>query len=141
MIPANRKYALWILAFVAASLTTVLFLGHAGINVGKLLSVIASLLFYAIPIAIVVYVISLAKRYVDCKVMESKNGCRDGCKDRTAEAGNQADQGHRWMKLLKIVVAVLINDRLRITGAICYCSVCAARDLLLPAIHCRIGTR
>ena len=72
MIPANRKYALWILAFVAASLITVLFLGHAGINVGKLLSVIASLLFYAVPIAIVVYVISLAKRYVDCKVAESE---------------------------------------------------------------------
>ena len=127
--------------FVATSLITVLFLGQAGINVGKLVSVIASLLFYAIPIAIVVYVISLVKRYVDCKVMESKNGCRDGCKDRTAEVGNQADGGHRWTKLLKIVVAVLINDRLRITGAICYCSVCAARDLLLPAIHCRIGTR
>ncbi len=89
--------------FVATSLITVLFLGQAGINVGKLVSVIASLLFYAIPIAIVVYVISLVKRYVDCKVMESKNGCRDGCKDRTAEVGNQADQGHRWMELLKIV--------------------------------------
>ena len=76
MMQVNRKYVLWILVFVAASLITVLFLGPAGISVGigvsELLFVIASLLFYAVPIAIVVYVISLAKRYVDCKVMESK---------------------------------------------------------------------
>ncbi len=76
MMQVNRKYVLWILVFVAASLITVLFLGPAGISVGigvsELLFVIASLLFYAVPIAIVVYVISLAKRYVDCKVAESK---------------------------------------------------------------------
>ena len=76
MMQVNRKYVLWILVFVAASLITVLFLGPAGISVGigvsELLFVIASLLFYAVPIAIVVYVISLVKRYVDCKVMESK---------------------------------------------------------------------
>ena len=76
MIQVNRKYVLWILVFVAASLITVLFLGPAGISVGigvsELLFVIASLLFYAVPIAIVVYVISLVKRYVDCKVVESK---------------------------------------------------------------------
>jgi membrane protein implicated in regulation of membrane protease activity len=72
----NRKYVVWILVFVAASLITVLFLGPAGISVGigvsEPLFVIASLLFYAVPIAIVVYVISLAKRYVDCKVAESE---------------------------------------------------------------------
>jgi len=76
MMQINRKYVLWILVFVAASLITVLFLGPAGISVGigasELLLVIASLLFYAVPIAIVVYVISLAKRYVDCKVAESE---------------------------------------------------------------------
>jgi len=77
MMQVNRKYVLWILVFVAASLVTVLFLGPAGISVGigvsELLFVIASLLFYAVPIAIiVVYVISLVKRYVDCKVAESK---------------------------------------------------------------------
>ena len=76
MMQVNRKYVLWILVFVAASLITVLFLGPAGISVGigvsELLFVIASLLFYAVPVAIVVYVISLVKRYVDCKVMESK---------------------------------------------------------------------
>ena len=77
MMQVNRKYVLWILVFVAASLVTVLFLGPAGISVGigvsELLFVIASLLFYAVPIAIiVVYVISLAKRYVDCKVAESE---------------------------------------------------------------------
>ena len=76
MMQINRKYVLWILVFVAASLITVLFLGPAGISVGigvsELLLVIASLLFYAVPIAIVVYVISLVKRYVDCKVAESK---------------------------------------------------------------------
>ena len=76
MMQVNRKYVLWILVFVAASLITVLFLGTAGISVGigvsELLFVIASLLFYAVPIVIVVYVISLVKRYVDCKVMESK---------------------------------------------------------------------
>jgi len=76
MMQVNRKYVLWILVFVAASLITVLFLGPAGISVGigvsELLLVIASLLFYAVPIAIVVYVISLVKRYVDCKVAESK---------------------------------------------------------------------
>ena len=76
MMQVNRKYVLWILVFVAASLITVLFLGPTGISVGigvsELLFVIASLLFYAVPIAIVVYVISLVKRYVDCKVMESK---------------------------------------------------------------------
>ena len=76
MMQVNRKYVLWILVFVAASLITVLFLGPAGISVGigvsELLFVIASLLFYAVPIAIVVYVISLAKRYVDCKVAESE---------------------------------------------------------------------
>ena len=76
MVHANRKYVLWILVFVAASLITVLFLDLAGIGVGigvsEPLFVIASLLFYTIPIAIVVYVISLAKRYVDCKVAESK---------------------------------------------------------------------
>jgi len=44
-----------------------------GIGVSELLLVIASLLFYAVPIAIiVVYVISLVKRYVDCKVAESE---------------------------------------------------------------------
>ena len=43
-----------------------------GIGVSELLLVIASLLFYAVPIAIVVYVISLAKRCVDCKVAESE---------------------------------------------------------------------
>jgi len=61
MMQINRKYVLWILVFVAASLITVLFLGPAGISVGigasELLLVIASLLFYAVPIAIVVYVI------------------------------------------------------------------------------------
>ena len=76
MVHANRKYVLWILVFVAASLITVLFLGPAGISIGigvsELPFVIASLLFYAIPLAIVVYVISLAKRYVDCKVAESE---------------------------------------------------------------------
>ena len=76
MMQINRKYVLWILVFVAASLITVLFLGPAGISVGigvsELLLVIASLLFYAVPIAIVVYVISLVKRYVDCKVAESE---------------------------------------------------------------------
>jgi len=76
MMQINRKYVLWILVFVAASLITVLFLGPAGISVGigasELLLVIASLLFYAVPIAIVVYVISLAKGYVDCKVAESE---------------------------------------------------------------------
>jgi membrane protein implicated in regulation of membrane protease activity len=76
MMQVNRKHVLWILVFAAASLITVLFLGPAGISVGigvsELLFVIASLLFYAVPIAIVVYVISLVKRYVDCKVMESK---------------------------------------------------------------------
>ncbi|OEU53306.1 MAG: hypothetical protein BA871_15430 [Desulfuromonadales bacterium C00003096] len=72
MMQVNKKYALWILVFVAASLITVLFLGPAGISVGNLLFVTASLLFYAVPIAIVVYVISLVKRYVDCKVMESE---------------------------------------------------------------------
>ena len=76
MMQVNRKYVLWILVFVAASLITVLFLGPAGISVGigvsELLFVIASLLFYAVPIAIVVYVISLVKRYVDCKVAESE---------------------------------------------------------------------
>jgi len=76
MMQINRKYILWILVFVAASLITVLFLGPAGISVGigvsELLFVIASLLFYAVPIAIVVCVISLAKRYVDCKVAESE---------------------------------------------------------------------
>ena len=77
MMQVNRKYVLWILVFVAASLVTVLFLGPAGISVGigvsELLFVIASLLFYAVPIAIiVVYVISLVKRYVDCKVAESE---------------------------------------------------------------------
>jgi membrane protein implicated in regulation of membrane protease activity len=76
MMQVNRKYILWILVFVAASLITVLFLGTAGISVGigvsELLFVIASLLFYAVPIAIVVYVISLAKQYVDAKVVESK---------------------------------------------------------------------
>jgi len=76
MMQVNRKYVLWILVFVAASLITVLFLGPAGISVGigvsELLFVIASLLFYAVPIAIVVYVISLAKRCVDCKVAESE---------------------------------------------------------------------
>jgi uncharacterized small protein (DUF1192 family) len=76
MMQVNRKYVVWILVFIAASLITVLFLGPAGISIGigvsELLFVIASLLFYAIPIAIVVYVISLAKRYVDCKVAESE---------------------------------------------------------------------
>ncbi len=72
MMQINGKYVLWILVFVAASLITVLFLGPAGINVSELLFVIASLLFYAVPIAIVVYVISLTKRYVDCKSVESK---------------------------------------------------------------------
>ena len=76
MMQVNRKYVLWILVPVAASLITVLFLGPAGIGVGigvsELLFVIASLLFYAVPIAIVVYVISLVKRYVDCKVAESE---------------------------------------------------------------------
>ena len=76
MMQVNRKYVLWILVFVVASLITVLFLGPTGVSVGigvsELLFVIASLLFYAVPIAIVVYVISLVKRYVDCKVMESK---------------------------------------------------------------------
>ncbi|GEM_PF-1771820 len=72
MMQVNRKYVLWILVFVAASLITVLFLGPAGIGVSELLFVIASLLFYAVPITIVVYVISLVKRYVDCKVMESE---------------------------------------------------------------------
>ena len=76
MMQVNKKYVLWILVFVAASLITVLFLGPAGISVGigvsELLFVIASLLFYAVPIAIVVYVISLTKRYVDCKSVESK---------------------------------------------------------------------
>ncbi|MEA1894917.1 MAG: hypothetical protein U9N36_06925 [Euryarchaeota archaeon] len=72
MMQVNRKHVLWILVFVAASLITVLFLGRAGISVRNLLFVIASILFYAVPIAIVVYVISLAKRYVDCKVAESK---------------------------------------------------------------------
>jgi len=80
MMQVNKKYALWILVFVAASLITVLFLGPAGIGVGigvgigasELLFITASPLFYAIPIAIVVYVISLAKRYVDCKVAESE---------------------------------------------------------------------
>ena len=71
MMQVNKKYVLWILVFVAASLITVLFLGPVGISVRNLLFVIASLLFYAVPIAIVVYVISLAKRYVDCKVAES----------------------------------------------------------------------
>ena len=76
MMPVNRKYVLWILVFVVASLITVLFLGTAGISVGigvlELLFVTASLLFYAIPIAIAVYVVSLAKQYVDAKVAESK---------------------------------------------------------------------
>ena len=72
MMQVNKKYALWILVFIAASLTTVLFLGPAGISIENLLLVIASLLFYAVPIAIVVYVISLVKRYVDCKVAESE---------------------------------------------------------------------
>ena len=106
MMQVNKKYVLWILVFVAASLITVLFLGSAGISVENLLFVIASLLFYAVPIAIVVYVVSLVKRYVDCKVATGE-GCMDGCKDKTA---------------------------LRITGVVCRCSVCAARDLLLP-IH------
>ena len=76
MMQINRKYVLWILVFVAASLITVLFLGSAGVGAGvgvsELLFIAASLLFYAVPVAIVVYVISLAKRYVDCKVAESK---------------------------------------------------------------------
>ena len=57
MMQVNRKYAFWILVFVAASLITVLFLGQAGISDGNLIFVIASLLFYAVPIAIVVCVI------------------------------------------------------------------------------------
>ncbi|RZN31345.1 MAG: hypothetical protein EF813_12465 [Methanosarcinales archaeon] len=93
MMQVNRKYAFWILVFVAASLITVLFLDPAGISNGNLLFVIASILFYAVPIAIIVYVISIAKQYVDCKVAESKMGCRDGCKDRTAEAANREDRG------------------------------------------------
>ena len=68
----NRKYVLWILVFVAASRITVLFLGSAGVGASELLFIAASPLFYAVPVAIVVYVISLAKRYVDCKVAESK---------------------------------------------------------------------
>ncbi len=76
MVQVNRKYVLWILAFVAASLITVLVLGPAGISVGigvsELLFVIVSILFYAVPIAIAVYVVGLVKRYVDCKVAESK---------------------------------------------------------------------
>ena len=71
IISVNRKYVLWILVFVAASLTTVLFLGPTGSSVGigvsKLLFVIASLLFYAVPIAIVVYVISLVKRHCSAR--------------------------------------------------------------------------
>ncbi len=93
MMQVNRKCVLWILMFVAASLITVLFLGQArvsaGIGASELLFVIASLLFYAIPIAIVVYVISVAKQYVDCKVAESEMGCRDG----TAEAADRAGSG------------------------------------------------
>ena len=60
MMQVNRKYVLWILVFVAASLITVLFLGPAGISVGigaSELLFVASLLFYAVPIAIVVCVI------------------------------------------------------------------------------------
>ena len=92
MIQINRKYVLWILVFVVASLITVLFLGSAGVGASELLFVTASLLFYAVPVAIVVYVISLAKRYVDCKVAESKRVV-DGCEDRTAKAANRADWG------------------------------------------------
>jgi hypothetical protein len=93
MMQVNKKYVLWILVFVAASLITVLFLGLDGISVGNIPFAIASLLFYAVPIAMVVYVISLVKRYVDCKVMESGMGCRCGCKYRTVEAADRTDRG------------------------------------------------
>ena len=97
MMQVNRKYAFWILVFVAASLITVLFLEQARVNVGvgvsKSIFIIANMLFYAVPITAAVYVISVAKRYVDCKVAESKMGCGNGCKDGTAEAANRAGSG------------------------------------------------
>ena len=97
MMQVNRKYAFWILVFVAASLITVLLLGQARVNVGVGVSesifIIASLLFYAVPIAIIVYVISVAKQYVYCKVAESKMGCGNGCEDGTAEAADRAGSG------------------------------------------------
>lgn len=69
----KKKDILWILPFIAAFvLVTVLFLTPAGICVSELFLIIASLLFYAVSIAIVAYVFILARQYVEAKAMESK---------------------------------------------------------------------
>jgi Zn-dependent protease with chaperone function len=70
----KKKDFLWILPSIAAFvLVTVLFVVPAGICGSELLLIIASLLFYAAPIAIAAYVFILARQYVEAKAMESKS--------------------------------------------------------------------
>lgn len=70
----KKKDALWTLPFIAAFvLVTALFLVPAGISISEPLLIIASLLFYAVPIAIAAYVFILARQYVEAKAMESKS--------------------------------------------------------------------
>jgi hypothetical protein len=74
MAHIKKKVVLWILPFIAAFvLVTVLFLVPAGISISEPLLITASLLFYAVPIAIAAYVFILARQYVDAKAIESKS--------------------------------------------------------------------